>query len=682
MPVSSPKQENLIPGAITDFITAFVRTTYTLRLYSSGHDHLLKNVDELLEKFKGALEIRDFLFVGCAKDTLFLEGTFYQASDVHLERFLRLFHSLRISHMILGKEINTEEFESFIGLLAGAQKGQGEEVSSALIREDIKHVRLGLFDYTIFNTVQAIAAKLSQSSEDEAIWLLLIMQPTASGAFNLSPKMIEQLTNLAGDAEVLKRFLLQMDTAISKSQKGISAAQRGLLLGNFIQNVGNALEGIDPEKRKQFTAHAGAVIDSLDPELKIHILGTVTPDQAGQEKSNVIQKILGAMPDGRFISLLADALKEAGKNSPCFNNLINGALVKYEEPDPLLNVIRDEMDRITQEGDSATLNHLQQIEQLIIQQQEIEEFNQKYHSEIEALASSIMLKKPMAEDVEMDRLLKTLTPEFMGEAKARLIIDLIGGSQSRQTKELIPSQLEGLGEILVSLLSEGKFQMVGNLLKELALALSNETQAVSVWRSVRALIAAQEIRGLLGSLLEKISAYSPKETRTVEAICQLFPEKAGGVLLDTLIDLGDDESAQARWVTTTLAGLGPRITKILNYRLQDAPDKSVPALLTLANMAADPSLAPSVEQFMDHKDYEIQLKVISALGKMKAESVVSRLVTIISKRYWVKTKKVKSLQMAAARALADIDTDEARSFLKQVAAGGSRGIHAFCKELV
>jgi len=682
MNVSHPQQQNLIPDAITDFIVAFVRTTYTLRLYSSGHDHLQKNVDELFAKFKGALKNRDFLFVGCARDTLFLEGTFYQATDVHLQRFLKLFHSLRISHMILDKKINTDEFESFIGLLAGAQKGQGEEVSSALLREDINHVKLGLFDYNIFNTVQAIAAKLSKTSEDKAIWLLLIMQPAASGTFNLSPKMIEQLTNLSGDVEVLKRFLLQMDTAISKSQKGISAAQRGLLLGNFIKNVGNALEDIDPEKRKEFTRNAGAVIDSFDPELKIHILGTITPNQASQEKSNVIQEILEAMSDDQFISLLTDALKEAGKNSPCFNNLINGALVKYEEPDLLLNLIREEMDRTTQEGDSATLNHLQLIEQLIIQQQEIEEFNRSYHSEIEALATSIMLKEPMAEDVEMGRLVKTLTPEFMGEAKARLIIDLIGSSQSRQTKDLIPSQLEGLGEILVSFLSERRSQLVGGLLKELFLALNNVTQTVSVWTRVGALIAAQEIRELLGSLLENIRTPSSKETRTIEAICQLFPEKAGGVLLDILIDQGDDESAQTRWLTTTLAGLGPRITKILYYRLQDAPDKSIPTLLTLAKISADPSLASSVEQFMEHKDYKIQLKVISALGKIKAESVVSRLVTIISKRYWVKTKKVKSLQMTAARALADIDTDEARSFLKQVARGGSRGIHAFCKELV
>jgi hypothetical protein len=584
--------------------------------------------------------------------------------------------------MILDKEISSEEFESFIGLLAGAQQGQGEEVSSSLLREDIKHVKLGLFDYTIFNTVQKIAAKLSQTFEDEAIWLLLIMQPAAPGTYNISPKMIEQLTNLSGDVGVLKRFLLQMDTAISKSQKRISPAQRGLFLGNFIQNVGDTLEGIDPEKRKEFTRSAGVVIDSFDPELRVHILGTVTPDQASQEKSTVIQEILQAKPDGQFISLLTDALNDAGKNTPCFNNLIKCVLVKYEEPDHLLNLIREEMDRTTQEGEPATLNHLQHIEQLIIQRQEIEELNEKYHNEIEALATSIMLKEPMAEEAEMNRLFRTLTLSFMEASKARLIIGLIGSSQSPQARVLIPSLLERLREIFVIFLSKKRFQLVGDLLNELFLALSNYTQEVSVRKSVSALIAAKEIREMLDSLLGKIRTYSPKETRAINAICQLFPEKAGGILLDTLIDLADDESPQARWLNTTLASLGPRMTKILNYRLQDVPDKSVPTLLTLANMSEDPSLAPTVEQFMDYKDYEIQLKVISTLGKMKAESVVSRLAKIISKRYWVKTKKVKSLQMAAARALADIGTNEARSFLKQVADGGSRGIHEFCKGLV
>jgi hypothetical protein len=585
--------------------------------------------------------------------------------------------------MLLDKEITAEELKSFIGLLAGAQQGQGEEVSSALLRENIKRVKLGLLNYTIFSTVQTISTQLAQTSEDKAIWGQLILHPVAAGTFSLSPDKIKQLTNICEDIEELKKLLLQIDTDMAKRQEGVSITQRGILLGNFIQNLGDTLEGVAPEEKNQFTRQVGAVLDSLEPQLKTQILGAVAPEITKDKGNGIIHEIFQAMPDSQLVYLLVDALKEAGANSRCFNNLFNRALAKHKEPGLLLTFIRQEMHRTTQEGESEALSHWQHLEQLLIQQQETDELNKQYQKEIDALATSIQMQVPMVEEEEIGRLLKTLSPEPLRAAKAQLIVNLISQPHTTQTSTFLPSLVESLGEILDHFFTQKHFVTVGNLLREVFLALNDYPEESSVRKTMTSLFNTEDIQKLLKNLLKQCRTYDPKETTAIDSICQLYPEKAGGFLLDILVDLKDDNSPQAQWLSTTLASLGPGLNKILIRRLQgDAPDHVLPRLLTLATISADRDLSATVGQLLDHRSHEIRLKVISTLGKVRAERVVPRLAEIVLQKSWVKTKKMKSLQMAAAHALADIGTDEAREVLQQVVSQRSGDLQTLCQELV
>ena len=153
-----------------------MRAINTARLYASGHDLLKKHIGELYTRLREAMGDRDLLFLGCARDEVFLEGSFYPAKESHAQKFLKFFHFLRISHVLFEKEITGEELGSFIELLAGAGQGQGEEISLAMPHDDIKYVRLGLLDYTIFSTVQNASAQIAQASNDEGIWRQLILQ--------------------------------------------------------------------------------------------------------------------------------------------------------------------------------------------------------------------------------------------------------------------------------------------------------------------------------------------------------------------------------------------------------------------------------------------------------------------------------------------------------------------------
>ena len=682
MPTANSSEQNALPKSIIDFIVAFMRTLNTARLYdASGHDLFKKHTQQLYTKLREATADRDFLFLGCAKDTFFLEGNFYQATDVNLRKFLKFFLSLGISDMRFEKEITTKELESFIGLLAAAQQGQGEEVSSALTHENIKRVRLGL-DYSIFSTVQTVATQVTQTSGDEAIWRQLILQPAGAGAFNLTPEQTKQLTHLSENAEELKKLLLQMDAEMVERQEGISVSQRGVLLANFIQNLGNILTDIAPIKRKLFARQVGTVLDSLEPQLRREILGAVAPDDIREQESDVVHDIIQAIPGNQLVYLLGDALRETGAKSGCFSNLFNRALAKHKEPGQLLSLVQQQMHQATQEGKSRNLSHWQHLQQLLIEQQETEESNVQYHKEIEALATSLNMKVPVGEEEEMGRLLKTLTPESLKPARAQLIIDLTGQPHSTRAEAILPSLLEGLGETLGPLFAQSNFLAVGNLLRKVFLALGNYPQEASVRKIIDSLLNTEEIRALLEDLLKRCRTYKPKETAVIDAMCQLFPEKAGGYLLDVLVELKDDESPQGRWLSTTLGTLGPGLTRILSRKLQGAPDRALPQLLTMATMSADRNIATAVGQYLDHRDHEIRMQVITALGALRAEQAVPRLAEIILQKSWVKTKKAKSLQTAVAHTLAAIATDEAREVLQQVVSQGSGELKALCQELV
>ena len=679
--MAQSSQNSPLPEGIQGFINAFMRAINTARLYSIDHNLFTENIQQLLPLLVEAMSDHEFLSLGCSKDAVFFEGNFYQSNDPLLKKFFELAHSLRISHIQIDKKTTSEELGSFIGLLAGAQQGQGEEVSSALLREGIKHVKLGLLDYTVFSTARMEATQLAQSSEDESVWRQLIIGPVAAKTFELDPERAKKFTCLTEDVEALKDLLVEMNKDMSSKTNNLSITQRAELLANFLQNLGDTLAGIDSEKKSPFARQVGGVLDSLGPQLKTQILGAVTPEDDGNEEKGVISEIIEPMPDGPFVHMLTDALKVAGTNSSCFNNLFQRALTKYKDPGRLLALIRQERQQDEQEKKAGNRDHWKHLERLMLQQQQTAELNKQYKSEIEALATSAQMQKPMVEKEELARLTGTIAQKSLMIPKAKLIIYLIRRAHSPYSEALVPHLLKNLGDILKYFLKQEHFPAVAALLRAIFLSLGDFPQEALVRKTMGSLVSMEEIRILLGYLMQACKTYAPKETAHMDAVSQLYPEKAGAFFIDTFIELEED-SPKARWLTEILAGMGPRLARILAPRLEEESDHTLPQLLELAVISKDHHIASSVEPLMDHKNHDIRLMAVNTLGKLQSERSVPHLVQIIKQQSLMKSKKIKALQLAAARALAEIATDGARTVLKEIAEQGSGELQAMCRELV
>jgi hypothetical protein len=681
MNIEKTSQQDVLPKTIIEFINIFMRAINSGRLYSKGHDLHRKNVDLLFMKLQDTLGDNNFIFLGCAKKMLYLEGDFFQADDLNLKKFLEFAHTLRVFHFLLDKDITIEELEVFIDLLASAKQGEGEGVAQALSRDHIGHAKIGLLDYSVYSTVQTVAAQLSYGTGDEALWRQLIVQPASVGTFSIGPEKVQDLIRLSEDKEELKKLLLQIDAEMMESETGASIAQRGILLANFIQNLGDAVTSVDPEKSKIYARQVGGILHTMEPQVKTQILGSLEPYTGNEERVDIIHEIIQAMPDEGLIDLLTDGLKGPGAGSECFNNLFNRALIKYKEPGLLLKSIRSAMDQAARDGKPGNLQHWQHLEQLIIQREEINKLNEQYIKEIEALATSIQMKQPMVEEEEMKNLMQTLSPEFLAEAKARLIIDLMGQYRPERDAPLITSLLENLRDILAKLFEYNNLYTMGELMREVYLLLSNYPEDDSVKKTVYNMLSAKEIGKLIQYPLDMCRTFEPEETKVLDAICQLYPERGGDFLLDILLkEKGDGPKAD--WLYRTLASIGPRMSRALGRHLHEATEIALPRLLNLIAMSEDQHLYSSVETLLQHDSHEVQLMAINTIGKLKAERAVPRLEQIVSKKSWIKSKKMKEMQEAAARALSKIGTRDAREVLKRIAEEGSGDLKRLCRELL
>jgi len=637
-----------------------------------------QTIHDLLYK---ALESRDVLFLGCAGESLFFEGSLYEVQDPHLEKLLKLFRLLGISHVQFDQGITTNEIESLIDILAGARQGQGKEVVSALRREQVGKVKFGLLDYSMFSAVQKVSTRLAEKSEDQAILRDLILQPEAMNAANIPSKQVKELAGLSQDAENLKNKLLQIDRELSQKHLRVAVSHRGVLLCNFLQNLGGILKQVAPKRREQFPRVVAVVLDFLDQRLKIEILGAPDPDFEKEEQPSVISEIVQFMPDEPFVHFLVAALKDAGPSSPAFRNLFKRALLKYKPPSVLSVLVRREMDQVARTSEAANLAYWHRLEQFLFQQQETRELNERYRNEIEALVTSMRLEIPSAEDEEMARLRKSLTPGPVKAAKAQLIYDVINRGFTSQDEAAFSAMIGLLEEIFRHFFDAKDFHALGDIMRGLflSLSISKETTARKILHSF---FTTEELRQFLQTLLDACRSYTPEETATLGAICQLYPERSGEFLLDLLMGLEKEQTDQAHWITTTLVSLGRKITNSITQRFQSASERTLPRLLGLTALLGDKHLASPVEQLLDHRDYEIRLKAIRTLGRLKTERVVPRLAQIVLDHTWLRTKKMKSLQLAAARALSEIDSEKARAVLQQAADEGAPDVRAFCRDLL
>jgi hypothetical protein len=672
-----------LPSSVQDLVAALMRTIKAGKLYASGHELFKQNVGTLHGQVLEAMEEREFLFLGVAKDALFMEGSFYQAKDVHFRSFLEFFHSLGISHILFEKNLSIRELESFIECLAGAKQGQGDEVVAALPRENIKHLNLGIINYSVFSTVHTVAARLSPTGEDPSVWRQLILQPAGVGSFNLDLERVKTIARLSEDPEALKKMLDQIDHEMKTQVQDISLSQRGALLGNFLENLSHVLAAMGTEKVQQFTPRVQAALDSLEPGLRTEILGSVAPSPVNGEEASFIQDMIIDMPDQRLVYVLLDALEHSGPTSACFTHLFKRAIARYKASNVFLDLIRTEMNRATQERRPDSLNQWQHLEQLVVRHQETQEFNAQYQEAIDNLATSLKIQQPMIEQEEMARLGRTLDSEFLNLSKARLILDLLIHAHSSKEVDLFLLPLLGsMGDTVQGLLSQQRPRLVGNLLRQVFLYMSRFPKEKVAREVIYSWLRAEEVRGVLKSLMEKCRTYSPQETAALTAVCQLYPEKAGAYLVELFLTSHDRDSAQYQWTLTTLASIAPRLTKLLDQQFQKTSEASLPNLIELVDLIMDDQMAPAVEELLAHKDYAIRAMAVRTLGRLKSKNSAVPLGAILLDRSWIMGKKTKSLQMDAARALAEIGTVEAKGILHQVASEGSGDLQALCRELL
>lgn len=670
-----------LPKSMQDFAIALLQALKAGRLYSSSHTLFKQSVKRLQDQLQDLREDRDLFFVGFTRDSLLLGDEFFQVVDARGKDFLNFFHSLGISHLIVHKDATTQELESFVETLSGAKPGQGQDVVKALHRENIKRIDLGLMDYSVFSGLESAVSFFMQGNEDKsAIWRQLIFRPALAGAFHLDPEQMKEILRICDDPEGLKRALAHLDGNLKNSVQSLSPAQRGQIIGNFLQNISKAVVKIDAAKRKLFKENVSLLLKAVRPEMRVPILGAAPPEFMEKEDGGVIRDLIEDMPEQELVQLLIDALSEGGAQTAAFHNLFKTSLARFKGAGPLLSLVRTEMHRATQERRPGGLNLWQLLEQLLVHHQESEDFDAQYRKAIEELATSLKIQKAMVEEEEIARLVRTTADDSLKLFKARLIIDLLQEPQRNDSMSL--PLLQSMGETVKHFLYQDRPRLTGNVLKQVFLCMGQLPQKDLLAEEVKNWLSTEDVSRLLKALLEKCRTFEPREMSSISSVCQLFPEKAGGFLVDLYLRLENQDGPLGDWLITTLASLAPHLAKLLASRVSASQDADLPMLIDLVDLFGDQQLAPSLERLLDHKDYDIRSQAISTLGRLKSARSVEPLAQIVLDKSWFAGKKAKSLKMEALQALAEIQTQEARAVLDQMASTGSGELQELSRKLL
>jgi HEAT repeat protein len=220
------------------------------------------------------------------------------------------------------------------------------------------------------------------------------------------------------------------------------------------------------------------------------------------------------------------------------------------------------------------------------------------------------------------------------------------------------------------------------VLRQVFLFLQAFPKEAEIRKTVNAWLTREEIQPLLKGLFEECRTYDSKEMAAISAISQLFPEKTTGFLIDRLAAHGSEDNPQRRWLLSALAGMGENLLRPLSQRLRSASEKELPQLILLAETSMNANLASALQELLSHKEQEIRVQTISALAHLKAESAVPLLAGLLREKTWLAGKKTRTLQMHAARALAEIGTPKANSVLQETAKRGSGELQELCQQLL
>ena len=242
--------------------------------------------------------------------------------------------------------------------------------------------------------------------------------------------------------------------------------------------------------------------------------------------------------------------------------------------------------------------------------------------------------------------------------------------------------LQFMGESVTFFLNQGKSRLTGNLLRQVFLSLGRLPQEASYLNEVNSWFRAAEVHRLLKSLFEKCRTYEPREMSGISSICQLFPEKACGFLIDIYLELRDDQSPLSDWLTTTLVSLSTHLPRLLSSRLNGAQDTALPRLIDLADLSSNQQITPAIEKLLEHKDYDIRSQAVGCLGRLKSVKSVQPLAQLVLEKSVFGGRKKKALQLEALKALAEIPAEEARAVLQQIASTHSGELQELSRNLL
>lgn len=272
-----------------DFIFLLNTTINNIRLYPSGSDLIIKNVERIGLFFKNAFKQADGLEFGEFERTLVFKGAPLpekEQAKPQAKAFLKLLLDWKIRNIRFTREISNREMAAFTRIMAVAPEADVSEdfLARRFEAENIRHVQVNKKIYTVRDEDESISAGFKLKDEDIAKHIL--------EGRPLSDELLASLREMARDPEWLAKVFQSGVTQLMASAKGHS----GDLSETFARMMSVFADISEYEKNELAEYILKSSLDMDDDAF----FTTLTQDLATVFGDNFLNMLVSKADDGLF----------------------------------------------------------------------------------------------------------------------------------------------------------------------------------------------------------------------------------------------------------------------------------------------------------------------------------------------------------------------------------------------
>ena len=710
---------------LTDFARACKAAARAVVLYPSGHPAIAATLGRIAQLTAPAA-LSAPMKITVLPDGLQLDQRAPARADSALSELATLLHSHLIGEITIHPGGDVDAWRTFLLLIGRSPESVRHDGGIARVWTMAgRHIELREIDYA--------EVLRERSGGDPVVWTRVIANCLQGSAFDLDESGIRELLGIAADSEQLVNLMASLE-ASADGEGGIDLKTAALM--RMLRGIVEVVARKQPEQLEPVLKNMASAVGHCSPDMLLGLMGQQGEDGGPQ----LMQAVVSRMTDttiSRFVSRhVISGNTSTDRLATAFQTLVRDG----EEQQRLLAMARDDVAASplgSTDGFESVWNNV--AEQLLTSYSDEPFVSDAYGKELSGARTKAIEVEGISDDPpeRIGAWLGTIATTALRALDLTLMLDLL---RIEQDEERWRELMKPLVLLVEDLLLVGDFDAAAALIgvlvgesvgegttarRQSALTAIDVLIAGSMMRHVTTHLATideaqfERVKAMcvsLGEVLVRplaealsleerprtrerltaiLLAFGSVGRRTIERLktspnpavrrtaIHLMRQFGGSEALPDLTELLDDNEPQVqRDAVRAILNVGTHAAyRILEQALAGGTTQSRDAIMQSIGLMRDERATPLFAYILGHIDHRgalgpVYLRAIESLGALRDPGGIAPLRDALYKGEWWAPRRTRALRVAAASALARIDTAEALAVLDEAVTSGPRGVRS------